>query len=53
MGHGIASTTSGNHISESDLREILSYCQTIGITVVNYSDIFNNFSSSLLLNNLD
>ena len=53
MGHGIASTTSGNQISVSDLREILSYCQTLGIAVVNYSDMFDNFSSSKLLNNIN
>lgn len=37
--------------NEADLREILQYCVTAGITVVTYSYIFDNFSSSWLAEN--
>lgn len=53
MGHGIADETGGNNISESDLREILDYCVTLGIDVVTYADIFDEFSSSQFLNSIN
>ena len=49
MVHGYDFGGGQTFTGESDLREILKYCQTIGIPVVTYAHMFDNFSSSELL----
>ena len=53
MCHGLADETGSLAVSETDLRAILDYCVERNIAVVTYADIFDNFSSSKLLNNLN
>lgn len=49
MCHGYAFGEGQTFTGEADLREILDYCQELGITVCTYADMFDAFSSSELL----
>lgn len=53
MCHGLSSSTGSLAVSEADLRAMLDYCQSQNITVVTYAYMFDNFSSSTLLKNLN
>jgi hypothetical protein len=48
MAHDYSFGNGETFTGESDLRTILSYCQTKGITVVTYAHMFDTFRSSVL-----
>ncbi len=49
MCHGYYFGNGLTFTGEEDLREILDYCRTIGVTVCTYAHIFDTYSSSMFL----